>query len=65
MYFNTKNGPVYEPENAELRSFYNVIKKHSETLDGSPIFEDLVEVYSTLELDLKEDKVDEPVIRAV
>lgn len=65
MHFNTKKGPVYEPENTELRSLYDVIKKHAISLDGSPVFEELVEVYKTLDVDLKEDKANEPVIRAV
>lgn len=51
--FETKKGPVYEPINPELQSLYEVLKKNALVLDGSRVFEDLVEVYETLEMDLK------------
>lgn len=56
MYFDTKNGHVYEPDNRVLLSFYETLKKLAPTLNGSPVFDDLVDVYETLDFDLKEDK---------
>lgn len=63
--FETKNGPVYEPVNPTLRSFYEVLKKHSPSLEGSRVFEDLVDVYEALDFDTKGEKTNEPIIRAV
>ncbi|WP_102274059.1 hypothetical protein [Cytobacillus massiliigabonensis] len=65
MSFDTKKGAVFEPTNPELKSFYEVLKKNAPVLDGSRVFEDLVEVYESLDFDLREEKVNEPVIRAV
>ncbi|MED5101106.1 hypothetical protein NST77_23065 [Niallia sp. FSL W8-0177] len=56
MYFETKNGPVYEPANPILNSLYKVLKKNAPVLDGSRVFEDLVETYEALVADLKEEK---------
>lgn len=56
MSFDTKNGPVYEPENQMLRSFYETLKKYAPVLDGSPVFDELVEVYEALEFDMREDE---------
>jgi hypothetical protein len=63
--FDTKKGSVFEPINPELKSFYEVLKKNAPVLDGSRVFEDLVEVYESLDIDLREEKVNEPIIRAV
>ncbi|MEX3715413.1 hypothetical protein ABFV99_23865 [Cytobacillus horneckiae] len=65
MSFDTDRGPIYEPENQELKSFYNVLKKVEPTIGGSKLFNDLLEVYEALEYDLKEAEGNEPVIRAV
>ncbi|WP_374717916.1 hypothetical protein [Neobacillus sp.] len=58
MYFDTKKGPVYEPENQLLSNLYKVLEKHAPILEGSRLFEDLVEVYEDLEMNLKEDSED-------
>ena len=55
MCFDTKNGPVYEPENQLLNGLYQVLKKHAPTIEGSPLFEELLAVYEALEVDLKEE----------
>lgn len=55
MYFDSKKGPVYAPDRPELKSFYELLQKHHETLGGSRLFEDLVDVYETLDQDLKEE----------
>lgn len=55
MYFETKNGPVWEPSNQMLKSFYKVLEKNAPVLDGSRVFDDLIEAYEALEADLKEE----------
>jgi len=55
MSFDTKNGPVYEPENEMLIHFYEILKRHAPSLSGSRAFDDLVEVYQALELDMREE----------
>jgi len=65
VYFDSKNGTVYEPGNPILKSFYEALKKHEPSISGSRFFEDLKEVYETLDQDLKEDIIDEPISRAV
>lgn len=54
MSFDTPNGPVFEPENPMLRSFYEALKKHAPSLAGSRAFEDMKEVYEALEFDMRE-----------
>jgi len=54
MSFDTKKGTVYPPENQMLNSFYEVLKKHAPSLDGSRAFEDMKEVYEALEYDMRE-----------
>lgn len=65
MYFETDKGTVWEPENKELKSLYSVLEKHAPSLSGSRLFDELIEVYETLDSDLKEAEGNEPVIRAV
>lgn len=64
MYFDTKKGPVYEPKNPVLRSLYEVLKKNEPVLGGSRLFEDLVDVYETLDFDLKEEKTNVKTVKA-
>ena len=54
MYFETSRGPVYEPDNKMLQGLYEVLKKNEPVLGGSRVFEDLVDVFETLDADLKE-----------
>lgn len=65
MYFETDKKTVWEPENQELKSLYAVLEKHAPSLSGSKLFDELIEVYETLDSDLKEAEANEPVIRAV
>ncbi|WP_339165414.1 hypothetical protein [Siminovitchia sp. FSL W7-1587] len=65
MNFNTPNGPVWEPENLMLRSFYEALRKHAPTLAGSPVFEDFREVYEALEYDTRDKGEDVIGIKAV
>ena len=55
--FDTKKGPVYEPVNPALKGLFEVLKKNAPALDGSRVFEDLVDVYESLNMDLKEGKI--------
>lgn len=50
VYIDTKNGPVWEPENPANKPLYELLAKHQPILDGSSLFEDLVEVYESLEM---------------
>jgi hypothetical protein len=54
-YFDTKNGMVFAPSNPELNGLYLLIKKHYEVLGNSRFYDDLIDVYETLDLDLKEE----------
>ncbi|MBG9653707.1 MULTISPECIES: hypothetical protein [Cytobacillus] len=65
MYFNRKKGAIFSPEDEKLLPFYNLLEKYQKSLDGSQIYADMVEVYESLETDLKEEKANEPTIRAV
>lgn len=64
MYFDIKGGAVFEPKEPKLLPLYRLLEKHAPALDGSLLFEDLVEVYESLEMDLKEEE-NEPISRAV
>ena len=55
MSFETKNGPVYEPDNEILLFFYEMLKKHAPSLSGSRAFDDFIEVYQSLNFGLKEE----------
>jgi hypothetical protein len=65
MSFDADKRTVFEPENKVLNSFYETLKKHAPSLAGSKVFEDLVDVYEALEFDTREEKANEPVIRAI
>jgi hypothetical protein len=62
--FETKNGPVYEPNNPVLNGLYEVLKKNAPVLDGSRLFQDLVDVYESLNMDLKEEPIDGKTIKS-
>lgn len=55
MYFNTKKGAIFSPEDEKLLPFYNLLEKYQGTLDGSQVYADMVEVYEAIEMDLKEE----------
>lgn len=65
MYFNRKKGAIFSPEDSKLMPLYNLLEKYQKSLDGSEFYEEMVEVYESLETDLKEEKTNEPTIRAV
>ncbi|VXC07000.1 conserved hypothetical protein [Bacillus sp. 349Y] len=53
-HFDTDKGIVWEPMNPLLLSFYNHLAAHQDVLGDSRFYEDLIEIYETLENDLKE-----------
>ncbi len=53
MSFDTPNGPIYEPENPMLRSFYEMLKELAPMEAGSRKFEKWVEIYEALEFDMR------------
>jgi len=64
MSFETKNGPVYEPGNQVLNGMYKLLEKHAPSLSGSRLFEDLVDVYESLNMDLKEENTRGKTVKA-
>ncbi|MBS4172085.1 hypothetical protein [Bacillus sp. FJAT-49736] len=48
----TKFGPIYEPENSEVRPLFEWLKKYQPTLDGSRAYSDVADIYLSLEFDL-------------
>lgn len=56
MYFNRKKGAIFSPEDSKLVPFYNLLEKHQKSLDGSELYEEMVEIYEGLETDLREEK---------
>lgn len=67
MYFESKtHGFVYEPTNPINKPLFAFLYEHHSSLGGSRMFDDLIEVYQSQELDLKEEeKSHEPIVRAV
>ncbi|WP_340373259.1 hypothetical protein [Peribacillus sp. FSL E2-0218] len=55
MYFETKKNTVFSPANPKLESLYNLLEKHEPALGGSHFYDDLIEIYETLENNLKEE----------
>lgn len=47
----TKNGLIYEPTSSVNKSIFEWLKKHQATLEGSRAYEDMKEIYETLEYD--------------
>ena len=55
---DTKNGVIYKPTTSVTASIFNWLKKHQSTLEGSSAYEDMKEVYETLEFDFgKKEKL--------
>lgn len=56
MYIDTKErGFVYEPINPVNLLLYQFLEKHQSTLDGSRMYDDLIDVYLNLEEVYKEE----------
>ena len=55
MYIDTKcKALILEPMNPENKPLYDYLAKYQSTLDGSRLYDDLVDVYVNQELDYKE-----------
>jgi hypothetical protein len=52
MFFDTKNRTVYAPENPTLTHLYRLLEKYAPSIGDSPLFNDLVDAYETLDFDL-------------
>ncbi|MED3623234.1 hypothetical protein P4482_09245 [Neobacillus thermocopriae] len=59
MYFDTKHRTVFRPENPILTNFYKTLEKYASTIGDSPLFDDLVNIYETLDLDIDDGIYDE------
>ena len=56
MFLITKErGLLNEPANPSNLPLYNTLKKYQPTLDGSNVYDDLIDVYINQELDYKEE----------
>ncbi|MBY0122190.1 hypothetical protein [Bacillus sp. S/N-304-OC-R1] len=49
--FETKSGVIYEPTTSVSQSVFDWLKNHQSTLEGSRAYEDMKEIYETLEYD--------------
>ncbi|MEI5909423.1 hypothetical protein WAK64_20555 [Bacillus spongiae] len=55
-YFTNKNGMTFEPTHSILQDLYKHIEKYNSVLGGSRFYDDLIDIYETIDFDLKEDK---------
>jgi hypothetical protein len=51
-YFETKKHSVFSPENPTLTHFYSLLEKYAPVIGDSPLFDDLVDLYHTLDQDI-------------
>ena len=64
MYIETMNkGFVYEPSNPSNRPLFDFLCKHQTHLDGSHMYEDLIDIYESQEFDYKEDQRNANIVR--
>ncbi len=54
-YFEAKKRTVYSPGNSKLEILFNFLEKHNQSLSGSDLYNDLVDIYETLDEELKEE----------
>lgn len=47
----TKSGVIYEPTTSLSKSVFEWLKKHQSTLEGSRAYEDMKDIYESLEFD--------------
>jgi hypothetical protein len=53
---DTKQGLIYEPKNPEAIPIFNWLHRYQEALDGSDAYNQMIEIYESLEVDLSEKK---------
>jgi hypothetical protein len=56
MYLDTKQGLIYEPRKSEAVPIFNWLHRYQEALDGSDAYNQMIEIYESLEFDLSEKK---------
>lgn len=54
-YFDTRKHTVYSPGDKKLEGLYNLLEKYAPTIGDSPLFDDLVDVYETLDFNSEVD----------
>ncbi|MDE5054867.1 hypothetical protein NDK25_21880 [Niallia taxi] len=54
-YFEAKKRTVYSPENSKLEILFNFLEKHNQSLSGSDLYNDLVDIYENLDEEMKEE----------
>ena len=58
MYIDTKErGLLLEPMNPSNKRLYDVLVKYQSSLDGSRLYDDLIDIYVDAELDYKESSM--------
>lgn len=56
MYFETKHKTVFSPKNSLLDELYRYLEKNAPVIGDSRLFEDLVEVYESLDEEMEGNK---------
>jgi hypothetical protein len=56
MSLDTKQGLIYEPKNPEAVPIFNWLYRYQDALDGSDAYNQMIEIYESLEFDLSEKK---------
>jgi hypothetical protein len=52
VYIDTKRGLIHEPKNAETAPIFNWLYRYQAALDGSDAYNQMIEIYESLEMDL-------------
>jgi hypothetical protein len=66
MYIDTKSrGLIYEPINPVNKPLFYFLSKYQSTLDGSRLYDDLIDIYLTQEFDLKGVEKNESISRTI
>lgn len=53
MYIDTKErGLIHEPSNLANKPLYDLLAKYQSTLDGSRLYDDLIDVYQSQECEV-------------
>jgi len=55
-YFYSKNKTIWSPQNPALEAFYNFLEKHRELLEGSSLYDNLTEIYESMDEQLREEE---------
>ncbi|MEK4973284.1 hypothetical protein NSQ89_13055 [Niallia sp. FSL R7-0648] len=55
-YFYSKNKTIWSPQNPALEALYNFLEKHRELLEGSGLYDNLTEIYESMDEQLREEE---------